>query len=766
MGFTYPSPSQKSQLYNRLFYPSLGSDGLLTFDYAETLYLSRNDYRLSYLSGIIPGSAVSGTAVVLGASNEIIGLGSVSCSSLMVNGSSISSSPAYVIGITSGLAAANKALVLDSSSNISGINSLSASTLIGTLQTAAQPNITSIGNLSSLTATSITGTLQTASQPNITSIGALSSLTATNITGTLQTAAQSNITSIGTLSGLTIGGNQIFTGASRTITGLSALTATSISGTLQTAAQPNITSIGTLSALTVSGALNGTISTAAQPNITSVGVQSMIDVLQPTNTTVSSFMSSYGLVVHRSSTTVGDNCGICFGITNASISGVSPGATLSFTRTGANGIGSLRLSVKQSTDLVEGIRIDSDLSTTLAGSLTIAGVVNASSGITSSGMITGSSLSVSGSATIATCTISSTLSVSNTSSLSNTNVSGILTVSGGSNLNTLAVSSTSVLTGTCNVNGNLVVDPAKTISGFIATPNQSLITSVGILQELSVGSTATSDSFLLIAGNGSQYIDSSYTRVCRFHGSNVTAVKLVIEVDNGSSGTSTNAAFIGTESSNDLRFGTGNSTRAIITAAGRMGIGTVSPTAGLQVSINVSTTIDPAGSGASYFTRTSGFVNGAVGPISSIPVAISAVGAITASSGFYATSDARKKNFHAFDTSTIMASMLKVQPRLYRYKSQPSNVPLQVGYSAQDLLKNGLGGVVSFINNEALTVEDPSVDIPGVEFNVDYSRMIVYAHVVIIELSKQVASLQATSVSLSDRVAKIEKKLLMNILPM
>ena len=50
---------------------------------------------------------------------------------------------------------------------------ISTSTLYGTLQTAAQPNITSIGTLATRTATSITGTLQTAVQPNITSVGTL-----------------------------------------------------------------------------------------------------------------------------------------------------------------------------------------------------------------------------------------------------------------------------------------------------------------------------------------------------------------------------------------------------------------------------------------------------------------------------------------------------------------------------------------------------------------------------------------------------------------
>jgi len=49
-----------------------------------------------------------------------------------------------------GTAEASKALVLDSSSDITGINSLTATTLVGTLSTAAQPNITSVGTLTSL----------------------------------------------------------------------------------------------------------------------------------------------------------------------------------------------------------------------------------------------------------------------------------------------------------------------------------------------------------------------------------------------------------------------------------------------------------------------------------------------------------------------------------------------------------------------------------------------------------------------------------------
>ncbi len=192
----------------------------------------------------------------------------------------------------------------------------------GTLTTAAQPNITSLGTLSSLTVDSLTlndnqiasstGTI--ALDDNVTVNG---NVTATNLAGTLTTAAQTNITSIGTLSALTVdniqlNGNTIVsdTGTlaiddNTTVNG--SLTATSLVGTLTTAAQTNITSLGTLTSLQIDGVsingndisatrtndnltltpsgtgevvvngnisatnIAGTLTTAAQPNITSLG---------------------------------------------------------------------------------------------------------------------------------------------------------------------------------------------------------------------------------------------------------------------------------------------------------------------------------------------------------------------------------------------------------------------------------------------------------------------------------------------------------------
>jgi len=109
------------------------------------------------------------------------------------------------------------------------------------IQSGATTTLVGTGaTFTDLTTTNITGTLKTAAQPNVTSLGTLplatiTDLTTTNITGTLKTAAQPNVTSLGTLPLATI----------------TNLTTTNVTGTLATAAQPNITSLGTLPLATI-----------------------------------------------------------------------------------------------------------------------------------------------------------------------------------------------------------------------------------------------------------------------------------------------------------------------------------------------------------------------------------------------------------------------------------------------------------------------------------------------------------------------------------
>ena len=203
--------------------------------------------------------------------------------------------------IISTIATGTAPFTVTSTTQVANLNAATAGTVI----TAAQPNITSVGTLTSLgvtgditsgnanlgnlvTANYFTGTLTTASQPNITSHGILTALVVdSGTTGLVASApikfAQSwNNTSI-TFTGIyanfaavkSDSASKIIDLAVTKTTGTAATSKFSVTqegnlavvnadlgnvaaanfftGTLTTAAQPNITSVGTLSVLTVSG---------------------------------------------------------------------------------------------------------------------------------------------------------------------------------------------------------------------------------------------------------------------------------------------------------------------------------------------------------------------------------------------------------------------------------------------------------------------------------------------------------------------------------
>ena len=89
--------------------------------------------------------------------------------------------------------------------------------------------------------------------------------TGATLTGTIQTAAQTNITSVGTLTGLTLSGTLTGTTIEAATIGNSgaAITGSTLTGTLQTASQTNITGLGTIttgtwSATTIATSKGGT----------------------------------------------------------------------------------------------------------------------------------------------------------------------------------------------------------------------------------------------------------------------------------------------------------------------------------------------------------------------------------------------------------------------------------------------------------------------------------------------------------------------------
>jgi len=101
--------------------------------------------------------------------------------------------------------------------------------------------LTATGNV---TGGNINTTGQVVATGNITG----GNLSGTSIVGTLTTAAQTNVTSVGTLISLNVTGNIDGGNVSGTRGAF-----TAVAGTLETAAQPNITSVGTLTSLDVSG---------------------------------------------------------------------------------------------------------------------------------------------------------------------------------------------------------------------------------------------------------------------------------------------------------------------------------------------------------------------------------------------------------------------------------------------------------------------------------------------------------------------------------
>ena len=342
--------------------------------------------ELNYLDGSTPGSATTGNALVVDGNRDIENINALIASELTgtlqtasqpnitsvnvlnitgYNGSDaglsfndelITSNATelnYLDGSTPGTATAENALIVDSNKDIVSIRNLSATNLTGTLQTAAQANITSVGTLNGLTiaesntftinsttmnetdlsylvgitpgSASATKALIIDSNRDISDIHTLSTtnLTATNLTGTLQTAAQANITSVGSLNGLTIASSNTFTIGSTTmnetdlsylvditpgsaaaykalilddsldITGINSLIATNLTGTLQTAAQPNITSVTTLD-------ITGHDGSSAGLSLNSVLITASASELNYVDTTPGSAQASKALILDSS----------------------------------------------------------------------------------------------------------------------------------------------------------------------------------------------------------------------------------------------------------------------------------------------------------------------------------------------------------------------------------------------------------------------------------------------------------------------------------
>lgn len=282
----------------------------------------------------------------------------------------------------------------DTLGNITG-TSASFTNISGTILTANQPNITSVGTLVALSVTgnvaagnvsattlngSLSGLVLTAAQPNISSVGTLTSL---SVTGNVQAgnviATQFNGNTVGIHTGNATGTTASYT---------------NLTGTLTTAAQPNITSVGTLTGLTVTANV-----TAANVNSTFNGNIVGATALFTSNVTSTGFIAVGIGADNRQAGAIGfvnDSFGFVTQFNDAVVVRNEQGATTQTLFLGDTGIGS------NGTLLGVAINNTPMLNFTGMGDLTVAGNVAGGTfnGITHGDVNTNNITGISGNLTI------------------------------------------------------------------------------------------------------------------------------------------------------------------------------------------------------------------------------------------------------------------------------------------------------------------------------------------------------------------------------
>ena len=207
----------------------------------------------------IAGANVSGTvanatyAVTAGTANS-------------VSGSNVSGAVSYATTANS-VAGANVSGDVANATYATSAGSATSATTAGTVTTAAQPNITSVGTLSTLAVTGNITSENVNATGNISAVNFIGNLVG-NISGNIVVPGSNtevlfnNNGSAGTSNAFTFNqSSNVMTLSGNIITGnvfanSGTIRATTVTGTLTTNAQPNITSVGTLTGLTVSGVTN------------------------------------------------------------------------------------------------------------------------------------------------------------------------------------------------------------------------------------------------------------------------------------------------------------------------------------------------------------------------------------------------------------------------------------------------------------------------------------------------------------------------------
>ncbi len=400
--------------------------------------------------------------------------------------------------------------------NVSAGN-VSGTLLTGTLTTAAQPNVTSLGTLTSLGVNgTVTAVAFTANTGVFTGNGSgLSAIAGANVTGTVSsattagtvtTAAQPNITSVGTLTSLAVTGNAT---AGNVYANSGTIGASLLTGTLTTAAQPNVTSVGTLSSLTVSGnASAGNLNTAGAvvaSTLTSNVATGTAPLTVTSTTRVANLNVAYANVadnINVSTLSTGTQYLI---FANAVSGNVAEGANTIYSANIANG--SLAATTFVGAHSGDGSALSAlNASNISSGTLAQARLANASL------TVNGTSISLGGSGTI---TANTTQTLTLGTYLTGTSFNGGTAVTAAVDATTTNTASKVVAR---DASGNFAagtitatLSGAATTAGTVTTAAQPNITSVGTLTSLSVSGALTNANLTTGANSTAGSITGNWT---------------------------------------------------------------------------------------------------------------------------------------------------------------------------------------------------------------------------------------------------------------
>ena len=634
--------------------------------------------EINYLDITAAGTAQASKALVLDSSQNISGINSLSCTSLTVNGTNITSgggTPAELSGITAGIASASKALVLNASKEIKEITKLQigTNTTIGggdlnIMNTDANSNIRfgsseTTGNLVTMkwtyiSANSILNRLSfdffgRTNQMVFYNAGAMTINRGTALNAALDIAGTSNLVT-GTYNKILscYGSNaspvqfdiRCHTGTSATSTN-AALIGTITNNDLQINTNNSTKMIITADGFVGIGLTNPSyyldVAGTGRFNgsdTTMLTLSSSASICGMTMSATGASGRTYALQSSSGSFLISDNTG--------------GGQRLEISSTGNVGFpsssASYKLNVTGDINLTGSLRFSGTAITATAAKINYVDITTAGTAQASKALVLDASKQI--------------------KEITKLQI-GTNTAIGIGDLNIMnTAANSSIRFGSSETSGNLVTFQWTYVSAdsltnrisfdFHGRTNQMVLFNSGNMSINRVTPYAMVD----IAGN-SNFVTGTYNKILSCFSSNASPVQFDIQCSTGTSATSTNAAWIGTITNNDLRIGTNNSTKMIILANGYVGIGTTTPQYPLHVIHDQNVTYT---GGTAFYAYTGSATNTGTNTNPGA-VYIFTNGRILASE-FNATSDSRiKTNIIDIDDVSALNTLRLIQPKKYNY---------------------------------------------------------------------------------------------------